>query len=548
MITSNNLAAAGAGVVALCLFLLPALNGFPGDIALAGAERVLAGQVPYRDFWTMYAPGQFYLLAFLFALFGTHALVSTFAGALLCAGAVGLSWRLMIVATGRWGYALATAALFTGGFLANGYYRDISSYSPTVFCVLVALNLLARYFQAGGDRALVGAGLAIGAAALFKHDVGAYSALAMLCGVLVYRLIPGDAAVRRGWLRDPLVFGLAAAAPVLPVVAALAVVAGYDAFWDTIWFPATIFGDVRGEEYPSLVPSGLYDAWKVQMLRNWSYYLNFALPFLVWLASLTAIAFAARRGHGRTAALGVTLAIAWLFHYFAAHVQINTHIISLTFYAACLGPLLLYGLTDDMPQRWRTPARGLALLVAGGWLVSLVVPYVLNALDRRGPPVVSLSLPKVSGVKLPRGRAESLAALAGYVQRRVPPGQPIYVGVRRHDIIIISQPMVYFVVDRLPATRYHELHSGVVDTAPVQAEMIRYLNDRNVKLIVLIDPFTDDALDGVKRSIRSKQPQVGATQLDAFIRANFVPSRQFGEYVVWLRKPDAAAVPDGAAP
>lgn len=541
MKSAANLPAAGAALAALCLFLFAAPYLFPGEIALVGAERVLAGQIPYRDFWTMYAPGQFYLLAGLFALFGTNALVSVYAGTLLCAGAVGLSSRFMALATGRAGYALATAALFTGGFLATGYYYDISSYAPTIFCILVALNLLVQYFQGRGDRALIGAGLAIGVAALFKHDVGAYNAMAMLCGVLVYRLLPGDAGARRRWLRDPLVFALAAAVPVLPVVVALAVIAGYDAFWDTIWFPATIFGDVRGETYPSLLPTGLYDAWAVQMLRNWGHYARFALPFLVWVASLPAIAIVARGGDRKTAALGVTLAVAWLFHFFAAHVQVNTHIITQTLYSACLGLLLLNALTAGAPRRWVAPARGLALLIAGVWLTALAEPPVSDVLDRQGTPIVTLSLPTVSGLKLPRGRAEPLVALADYVRRRVPPGQPIYVGVRRHDIIIISRPQIYFTVDRPPATRYHELHSGVVDTAPVQAEMIRDLKAKDVKLIVLIDPFPDAMLDRVKRVIRSKQPQIGATALDAFIRANYTLARQFGKYAVWLRKPKAPA-------
>ncbi|HEU4635352.1 MAG TPA: hypothetical protein VFS41_04190, partial [Edaphobacter sp.] len=31
-------------------------------LSLYGADRVLHGQMPYRDFWTMYGPAQFYVL------------------------------------------------------------------------------------------------------------------------------------------------------------------------------------------------------------------------------------------------------------------------------------------------------------------------------------------------------------------------------------------------------------------------------------------------------------------------------------------------------
>src|SRR5579864_8311548 len=39
-------------------------------IVLQGAERVLHGQVPYRDFFSFYTPGSFYFLALWFRIFG----------------------------------------------------------------------------------------------------------------------------------------------------------------------------------------------------------------------------------------------------------------------------------------------------------------------------------------------------------------------------------------------------------------------------------------------------------------------------------------------
>ncbi|HEV2492785.1 MAG TPA: hypothetical protein VG204_06890 [Terriglobia bacterium] len=44
-------------------------------IVLAGAQRVLLGQVPYRDFFSFYTPGSYYLVALLFRLFGSSILV-----------------------------------------------------------------------------------------------------------------------------------------------------------------------------------------------------------------------------------------------------------------------------------------------------------------------------------------------------------------------------------------------------------------------------------------------------------------------------------------
>jgi len=45
-------------------------------LMVSGAARVLDGAIPYRDFWTIYAPGQFYALAGVFKLFGVSLLAS----------------------------------------------------------------------------------------------------------------------------------------------------------------------------------------------------------------------------------------------------------------------------------------------------------------------------------------------------------------------------------------------------------------------------------------------------------------------------------------
>ena len=38
-------------------------NVYDEGVMASGADRVLRGEAPYRDFWTVYAPAQFYVLA-----------------------------------------------------------------------------------------------------------------------------------------------------------------------------------------------------------------------------------------------------------------------------------------------------------------------------------------------------------------------------------------------------------------------------------------------------------------------------------------------------
>jgi MFS family permease len=501
-----------------------------------GAERILAGEIPYRDFWTLYAPGQYYLLAALFAVFGHDTLVSSIAGSLLCALSVGLVFRLMSRATGRRNFALACAAVAVAGFVPTGYADAINTYPPTIDCILAALNFLEAYLRRGRRAFLVGAGLACGLTALFKHDVGAYTAVALFAGVAVHHLVLGGLSRARAILSDMFWFGLAAAAPVLPVVVAFALVAGQEAYQDAIVFPATDFRLLRAEGYPSLLPFGFYDPWKLKWLFNWGRYAYFVLPLLIWPLGLAAVMFAIRRRRPVLAGLGAAFALAFAFHFSSAQVQVNTHIVSMTIYAACLGALALDVVSPPGPG-WRASwPRNLAALVVFGWIGIVVVQPAYNLLLRQYQDTVFLNLPKVSWVRLPRAYAADLEALAEYVQRRVPPGEPIYVGNHRHDVVVLGRTVLYFVLDRPPGTRHHDHHPGVTDIGSGQAEIIRDLRRNHVKLLVLARILEDAALDLRKDLSRRAMPALGATALDEYIRANYAPAAQFGEFTVWLAK------------
>jgi 4-amino-4-deoxy-L-arabinose transferase-like glycosyltransferase len=63
-----------------CVYLLAfrrVVNMDPDEgIVLRGAHRILAGELPYRDFFIFYTPGSFYLTAALFRIFGDSILVA----------------------------------------------------------------------------------------------------------------------------------------------------------------------------------------------------------------------------------------------------------------------------------------------------------------------------------------------------------------------------------------------------------------------------------------------------------------------------------------
>src|SRR5260370_34153395 len=57
-------------VAYLCIFCRYTSLEPDEGIVLCGAERILRGEVPYRDFFSFYTPGSFYLVALVFRIFG----------------------------------------------------------------------------------------------------------------------------------------------------------------------------------------------------------------------------------------------------------------------------------------------------------------------------------------------------------------------------------------------------------------------------------------------------------------------------------------------
>lgn len=523
------------------LFSLDWFNGFPaGGVPSVGAERVLAGDLPYRDFWTMYAPGHFYLLALVYRLFGTTYLVETVAATVFCATTTCLCYWLARNLGSKRLLALGCAAVFLAAMYNKGYHKNLGSYPSASFFLLLELNCLALYYKTGRRNWLLGAGLAAGAIVIFKHDVGAYTGIAAVIGLISFYVV-------QRWrtnTREPLgslalkivLYSVAAAIIVLPVLAYFSWLAWPDMVRNLVTFPLGDFPFSRPEAYPSLLPLNLLDASRIQTVENFCRYLMFALPFLWFLLGIVTIGLAIQKRRPEIAALATTFCVAYAFHYSAAHVQINTHIISMSVYGSLLGVLFWQFAQTAYNIQPTTVRRFLAVGVAMVWLLALAAAPLYKRWVARNKPVVELTLPKVAGVKLPVEDARNLTNLVEFVNATIPSDQPIFIGVHRHDIVVFGDVMAYFILNRRSATRYQELHPAITDTAPIQREIINDLERQKLPLLILKQMFPDDVLDAVKQDFLKNLPNIGATELDRYIREQYVEVRRFGLSQVWMRK------------
>ena len=168
----------------LCIFLRVTSMEPDEGIVLQGATRVLAGQVPYRDFFSFYTPGSFYLIAGLFRIFGNSFAVArtslAVTGALCSAITYILARRVCSRGISAFAAVLATAVGAAFRFLVLHNY-----YSTLLAClaVLAAVRFVERRTSVWAFAVSSFTALTF----LFEQSKGGCLGLGLLAGFLLLR-------------------------------------------------------------------------------------------------------------------------------------------------------------------------------------------------------------------------------------------------------------------------------------------------------------------------------------------------------------------------
>jgi len=213
-------------VAGLCLIILlfafSSRYNAPGDpmdegMTLVYPELIQHGAVPYRDFETVYGPGNWWFLSGVYAVFGTNVYVER---------TVGLLYRVVCLIaifalTRRWGVTVAAVSMLLAGSLLLNTGPVALSWWGAMACALSSLALLA----AGATPwRCVGAGVAAGLAILFRVDVAPALCLAAL--PILWKL---------DWFRRLLLVGAAGISAIAPLLA-VAGVAGFGPVLNDLFF------------------------------------------------------------------------------------------------------------------------------------------------------------------------------------------------------------------------------------------------------------------------------------------------------------------------
>jgi hypothetical protein len=147
--------------------------------SVSPAERVLQGEVPYRDFLYNYTPGILWLNAFIMRLFGVNLLtihVGLFVFKLATLIVLYFAAKRLV---GAWGALLPVALSLS--WIGYKYIFGVFPTQYSMLFILLGIIFMLRYDESDRVRFLLLSGLSVGVVFLFKYNVGI---LLFGCGTL----------------------------------------------------------------------------------------------------------------------------------------------------------------------------------------------------------------------------------------------------------------------------------------------------------------------------------------------------------------------------
>lgn len=489
--------------VALHAPLLP-WNLRVGDEAYLayGAQRILDGEVLYRDFDRNYPPGMYWLHAGLFAVLGPDLLLTRITSlVMLCIAAGGV----FLVARPHLPRAAAIGAALMMVFLAPPPHKVFVSLA--VVAGLAGCKMITR--SRPSPRRLLASGMLLGLTGLLRQDVGAYALAIALGTVAAVTRRDGPQAVLRGLS----LLGGGAAVVLAPAAAAFA---ARDALGPAL--KQLLLAGYRGNAAMDLpIPPLLGPApWIVGSL--------FRLPTVAAAAGSVAVVVRLVRGDAgeRTMVLAQWSAMALLMHTQFLHRSDLSHLAQAIVPAALIAAWGA-GAAWSATGRTRPLARLAGVAIAAWGIAALHFGLGLIRADRAamcGGGV--LDEPRARMI-LPAPTREVLATVLADVRALTDPGEPIFVTP--------YEPLIYFLTGRSNPTRFDVLLPGPTATPEIQREVIEILERGSVRLVLVDDRAWDGRED--RRFLRY------APRFARYLETRFERHRTIGTWGVYLRKAPA---------
>ncbi|MXO88830.1 ArnT family glycosyltransferase [Alteraurantiacibacter aestuarii] len=511
------------------------IDAFDESIILVNAQRVLAGDVIHRDFYSNYGPGSPYLVAAVFWLFGPKLLAARLFGLVLMAVPAGLVTYLLVR---RVPFGLAL-----GGSLACAMFIYVAAFHlypvyPCLVLILASAIIVLREDILARPGLILTCGGLTGIVALFRYDTGFFTLVAF--SIYLLAIGPGKTIPARiaAAIRPVLTLAVGAALAFAPFAIYFLATAQIADFWADIVEHSAPYAANRGLPFPG--PGAIMADPAVGGVY---------IPLLVTLAALAELWRSRASGAGQQAGQDflILFTLLTVILTYKGLVRVSLVHMLLAIVPAITLAAFLAQRWASRRGHWRSAAIVLSAVavfaVAGsfnrlradvGAIERTATGGLLFAGSEENPPCVEGSPPFVGLTSADYSRA------VAYLDAHVPDGERILVGLDRHDKVFANGLSIYFLADRLPGTKWAQFDPGVTNTAGIQREIIDDLRKYDVQWIVR-DASFENVTEPNLSSVSS-----GVLLLDSYLARNFRKAFASGKVEVWLRNDVPAPAPDGA--
>lgn len=490
-------------------------NIYDEGIGIVNAWRISYGDIPYRDFWTVYPPFNAYFFSFILNIFGWSVLstriISGFISILSSFLIYKISLKLLTKAQSFLLYFLTIVIL-------SAIPLCLKSINIAILLSLSSIYLLIRYFDFRKFYFLIFSSVLLAFVFYTRHDVAVFLLFSSLCSLIMDKYISEKII----FSRELFIFIS------IPVVSMLGYVYfGFVVGWNNLFdqllgFQMNIYKDYRHLNYP--LPFTFIGTFNQILQSNWLGFV-FYFPIITFVLSIGSLVRINPKEYKTKWLLLFSLTLFGMFLFILAGNRADAEhllpslIISL--------PILLVVISLYFYKN-----RKLILI----FLLSIIMifPFLkkMKSMDEAylTPHSVYIENYRTSGISLQYPWGSDLEKSIEFVKENTKKDEKIFVSSGRHDMILHNDVAFYFLSDRKPATKYHELHPGIVTTEPIQNTIISELKRNNVKLIVkfiAINNFNEPN----KSCISS-----GVYLLDNYINQNYSLVKKYGHFEIMKKK------------
>ncbi len=491
-------------------------------ILVDSASRILHGQMMYRDFDHVYAPGRYYLLSLLFKIFGENFLVSR----LMLMSFMSLSCALIFFISSQFtpiGFAVLPALILF--FVPGQWHKTFEIFWP-----LLNLAVLVNYLKTHNIKWLLIFGVTSFFALVFRQDIGLQIIFIGVAVILASELIINKKAfLRRGMKR---------ALPYLAVMFLLAVPViiyfgnALPAMVHEMFFTTSSSMSLYRFPYPSLAESIRENG-----IINWEtfnaslFYLPFA-PFLATACYLI-VRLLKREFDGGALFLSSALALSSLISIKFFFMPNYSHLLEVIPFGYFFAAFFAYKLFDSLMREKNVYGRlpfaailSMFFIFAGCFLYFNIVIMPNGINNGSIAAAKEMQFPINSQSTKAYAKDEVINNVIREIDKYTKPGDYIYV--------FPQSAIFYFMTGRKNPTRQDFNAPGVTD-ARAEEDIINSLKTKDVRLVIY---------DEVDTFLGTKRPPCQyyknyASRAYVYIMSNYFMVAQEGRYNVLCKKPSS---------